>query len=108
MPITKKPFGTTANGQPVDAYTLTNGKLSATIITLGGILTHLMTPDRNGNPGDITLGWESVARYESPGPFFGALIGRIGNRVAKGQFSVDGTIYKVATNNAPNHLHGGN
>jgi aldose 1-epimerase len=105
--IVKKPFGKTADGQAVDAYTLTNGKLSAAILNFGGIMTHLLTPDRSGVAGDVTLGFDTVAEYDRPGPYFGALIGRVGNRIAKGVFEVDGKTYKVATNNGPNHLHGG-
>jgi aldose 1-epimerase len=105
--IVKTPFGITADGQPVEAYTLTKGKLSATIITFGGILIQLLNPDRKGKPADITLGFDTLAEYERSGPYFGALIGRVGNRLAKGSFEVDGVTYNVATNNGPNHLHGG-
>ncbi|MGN6368839.1 MAG: aldose epimerase family protein [Phycisphaerae bacterium] len=107
MPISKKPFGTSAEGHPVNAYTLTNGKLSATILTLGGTITHLLAPDRAGNAADIVLGFDSAADYEKPGPYFGALIGRVGNRIAKGKFTLDGKSYTLAVNNGPNHLHGG-
>jgi aldose 1-epimerase len=91
----------------VAAYTLTNGKLAATILNFGGIVTHLMVPDKAGVAGDVTLGWENLAQYEASGPYLGALIGRVGNRIAKGKFEVDGQTYTVAANNGPNHLHGG-
>jgi aldose 1-epimerase len=105
--LEKKTFGKTAAGQAVEAFTLTHGKLSVTILNFGGIVTHLLVPDRHGVAGDVTLGWDTVARYEQPGPYFGALIGRVGNRIAQGRFEVDGQTYAVATNNGPNHLHGG-
>lgn len=105
--IVKKPFGKTADGQVVEAYTLTNGKMAATILNFGGIVTHLMVPGKKGVAGDVTLGWSKLAQYEASGPYFGALIGRVGNRIAKGKFKVGGKTYEVATNNAPNHLHGG-
>jgi len=105
--IQKKPFGTTADGKSVDAYTLTSDKLSATILTYGGTITHLNVPDKNGTPGDIVLGFDKLADYEAPGPYFGSIIGRVGNRIAKGKFALDGKTYTLATNNSPNHLHGG-
>ncbi|HUO06702.1 MAG TPA: aldose epimerase family protein [Phycisphaerae bacterium] len=107
MPIEKKPFGATKEGHPVDAYTLTNGNLSATILTFGGTITELIVPDKTGTPGDVVLGFDSVSDYEKPGPYFGSLIGRVGNRIAKGRFTLDGKTYSLATNNGPNHLHGG-
>ena len=107
MGISQKHFGVAANGKQVDAYTLVNGSISATIVTLGGIITHLHVPDRNGAAGDVVLGFDKIADYEAPGPYFGALIGRVGNRIAKGKFALDGKTYTLAVNNGPNHLHGG-
>ncbi len=107
MSITRKTVGAASDGKPVDACTLTNGNLSVTVLTLGGIITHLTTPDRNGKAADIVLGFDKIADYEAPGPYFGALIGRVGNRIAKGKFTLDGKTYTLAVNNGPNHLHGG-
>lgn len=108
MNITKAPFGKTSSGQDVELYTLTNDKgVEAGIITYGGIIVSLKTPDRNGNPGDIVLGFDSLKDYEERSPFFGCITGRYANRIAKGKFTLDGKEYTLATNNGPNHLHGG-
>lgn len=106
-------FGYAPDGTEVRLYTLTNAHgLRATISTYGGTLTSLLTPDRNGQPGDVVLGFDSVAGYTSPqylqaGPYFGALIGRYGNRIGQGRFSLEGRTYTLARNNGPNSLHGG-
>lgn len=108
MSIEKRPFGHTAAGEAVDAYVLTNASGSSVeIITLGGIITRLLVPDRDGNLGDVVTGYDSVASYETQSPYFGALIGRVGNRIAKGRFTLDGVDYVLAVNNGENHLHGG-
>ncbi|HVT79496.1 MAG TPA: aldose epimerase family protein [Phycisphaerae bacterium] len=105
--IQKRPYGTTQAGEPVEAYTLVNEGLTAEIITFGGILTRLLVPDRNGMPADVMLAFDSLAPFEKPGPYFGALIGRVGNRTAKGRFTLHGKTHILATNNGANHLHGG-
>jgi len=111
--ITRAPFGKTPDGVPVDIYTLRNGKgMEARIMTYGGIVQSLIVPDKDGKPGDVVLGFDSLQGYVNSNyvkncPYFGALIGRYGNRIAKGQFTLDGTTYTLAINNAPNHLHGG-
>lgn len=108
MSIKKQAFGKTDDGKSVDLYTLTNaGGLKAEIITFGGIVTSLQVPDRKGNFADIVLGCDDVNDYAKKSPYFGALIGRFGNRIAKGKFTLDGVEYTLATNNSPNHLHGG-
>ncbi|MCF7974504.1 MAG: galactose mutarotase [Phycisphaerae bacterium] len=110
MDVTKSDFGKTPAGEQVDLYTLTNTNgLECRIITWGGTCVSLKVPDRNGKPGDILLGHDSLEGYLShdTSPYFGALIGRYGNRIAKGKFSIDGTEYTLATNNNDNHLHGG-
>jgi aldose 1-epimerase len=108
MSIEKQAFGKTEDGISVDLYTLTNANgLKANIITYGGIVTSLQVPDRNGKFADIVLGCDSVDDYAKRSPYFGALIGRFGNRIAKGRFTLDGVEYKLAANNGPNHLHGG-
>ena len=106
--VTKADFGKTKDGKAVDVYTLTNGRGSeAKIITYGGAVISLKIPDRQGKVDDIVLGFDSIADYEKHTAFFGALIGRYGNRIAKGKFTLDGREYKLATNNGENHLHGG-
>ena len=106
--ISKKEFGKTADGRPVEIYTLTNGRaVEAAIITYGGAVVSLKVPDKSGKLGDVVLGYDSIADYEKHTAFFGALIGRYGNRIGKGKFSIDGKEYSLATNNGENHLHGG-
>ena len=106
-------FGTTTDGTEARLFTLTNAHgLRAAISNYGGTLTSLLVPDRAGNLGDIVLGFADVSGYQSPAfrqanPYFGALIGRFGNRIAKGTFTLDGHAYPLATNNGPNTLHGG-
>jgi aldose 1-epimerase len=108
MSIKKQFFGKTEDGKSIDSYTLTNAQgLKAEIITYGGIVTSLQVPDRNGKFADIVLGCDTVDDYAKKSPYFGALIGRFGNRIAKGKFKLDGVEYTLATNDGPNHLHGG-
>ena len=108
------PFGTTAAGTAVQLFTLANAHgLRATISNFGGTLTSLLVPDRAGQLGDVVLGFDDVRGYQSPAfrqanPYFGALIGRYGNRIARGRFTLDGQPYRLATNNGANALHGGN
>ena len=106
--MTRAPFGKTADGQAVEAFTLKNASgVEVTAITYGGIITSLKVPDRNGALGDIVLGFDSIDGYLKGHPYFGAIIGRYGNRIAKGRFVIDQQPYTLATNNGPNHLHGG-
>ena len=106
--VTRAPYGTTADGTAVEVFTLTNANgLELRAITYGGIITSLKVPDRTGAMGDIVLGFDSLDGYLKDHPFFGAIIGRYGNRIAKGRFLIDGHDYTLATNNGPNHLHGG-
>jgi aldose 1-epimerase len=106
--VHKASFGKTADGTPVEIYTLRNSEgMEATILTYGGIVTSLKVPDRNGKFGDVVLGYDKLDGYLTNSPYFGALIGRYGNRIAKGQFTLDGQTYTLATNNGPNSLHGG-
>jgi aldose 1-epimerase len=105
--ITKTSFGTTA-GTEVYLYTLQNHLgLEVSITSYGGAITALKTPDRNGALEDIVLGFETVDEYVENPLYFGALIGRHANRIAKGKFSLDGVVYQLAQNNGENHLHGG-
>jgi aldose 1-epimerase len=106
--ITQKPFGTTAIGELVTEYTLTNNRGSiAKIINLGGIITELHLRDRNGALGDLVLGFDTLEPYLQVSPYFGALIGRVGNRIANAQFMLDGEQYCLAANNGINNLHSG-
>lgn len=107
--ISSVPFGKSPSGVAVERYTLRNGHgMVARIATYGGIVTHLMAPDRKGQYADVVLGYDSLDGYLKSTPYFGALIGRYGNRIAKGQFTLNGARYKLAANNGPNSLHGGN
>lgn len=108
MNITKRPFGTIAGGAEVYLYTLTNDRgLEASIISYGGAITSLKVPDREGVLGDIVLGHETLDDYVRNPRYFGALIGRHANRIAKGKFSLNGVEYQLEQNNGVNHLHGG-
>jgi aldose 1-epimerase len=106
--ITAAPFGSLADGTSIERYTLRNSHgMQAQIATYGGILTSLTAPDRHGTYADVVLGYDTLAGYLQASPYFGALIGRYGNRIAKGRFSLDGHEYTLAANNGPNALHGG-
>lgn len=106
--IDKKPFGTTADGQAVEQYVLTTDKgATASFITYGATLIRLQVPDRAGNLGDVVLGFDNLKQYEDQSPYFGAIVGRVANRIARGIFFIDKTRYAVPVNNGPNHLHGG-
>lgn len=106
--ITKTSFGKTGLGENIDLYTLRNTHgVEAKITNYGGIVVSLKVPDRSGKFDDVVLGFNELADYLKPGPYFGALIGRYGNRIAKGRFTLNGVEYKLAVNNGENHLHGG-
>lgn len=106
--ISKEDFGQTSDGQKVQLYTLKNTQgAEAKIMTYGGTVVSLTVPDRNKKLDDVVLGLTSVADYQKGTAYFGALIGRYGNRIAKGSFRLNGTEYKLAVNNGENHLHGG-
>ncbi|MBC8141631.1 MAG: galactose mutarotase [Armatimonadetes bacterium] len=95
-------------GQPVSVYTLTNNSgMTAKIATYGAILTELHVPDKIGAIGDVVLGFDTVGEYVKNSPYFGATVGRVANRIAKGRFTLDGKEYTLAVNNDVNHLHGG-
>jgi aldose 1-epimerase len=106
--VSKLYFGKTADGQDVDVVILENRHgMIAKIITYGGIVTELDAPDRDGKMGDVVLGFDALKGYLAGHPYFGAIVGRVANRVAKGRFTLDGKEYKLAINNGPNSLHGG-
>jgi aldose 1-epimerase len=106
--ISKAPFGKTPDGTPVDIYTLRNSKgVEARICNYGGIIVSLKVPDKNGKFGDVVLGYDNLESYIKNNPFFGCLVGRYGNRIAGGKFTLEGKTYTLAKNNGPNSLHGG-
>jgi aldose 1-epimerase len=105
--VTKQPFGQTSEGTSVDLYTLSDGKIEARIMTYGGIIVSLRTPDREGKLGDIVLGYDSVDKYIAKSPYFGAIVGRYANRIAHGSFQLDGKTYSIPKNDGDNALHGG-
>src|SRR3954469_13229104 len=105
---TVEPFGTTTDGKPVNLYTLRNANgFEAKICNYGGIVTTVLAPDRNGRLGDVVLGYDNLGGYLKDSPYFGCMVGRYGNRIARGKFALNGTTYTLATNNPPNALHGG-
>jgi aldose 1-epimerase len=105
--IEKKEFGKMPDGTTIDQYTLTNAGITMKVITYGGIITELDVPDKNGKIDNIVLGFDNLEGYLKGHPYFGAITGRYCNRIAKGKFTLDGKEYALATNNGPNHLHGG-
>jgi aldose 1-epimerase len=106
--IAESPFGKTADGKDVKLFTLKNKNgVEVGVINRGGIIVSLKTPDKNGNIQDIVLGYDSLGGYAANNNYFGALIGRYGNRIGSGKFTLDGVEYKLAQNDGKNHLHGG-
>ncbi len=106
--VKKESWGKTADGESVDIYTLKNRNgMEARITNYGGIVVSLTAPDRNKKYEDVVLGFNDLDSYLKGHPYFGALIGRYGNRIAKGRFKLNGVEYKLAVNNGENHLHGG-
>ena len=109
--VTHAATGVSVDGREIDEYTLANGHgMEVRAMTYGGIIRSLKVPDRSGRQADVVLGFDTPRGYLSdpPPPYFGAIIGRYGNRIAKGQFTLDGHVYTLAKNNGPNSLHGGN
>jgi len=108
LTLTTTPFGELPSGEAVALYTLTNAAgMQVHITNYGGIITSIRVPDRDGTLGEVTLGYDTLQGYLDQSPYFGALVGRYGNRIAEGRFTLDGETYTLATNNGPNHLHGG-
>ena len=106
--VSVEPFGQMPDGRVVEVSTLTNANgMEVRAIDYGGIIVSLEVPDRDGQLADIVLGYDNLEGYLEVTPYFGAIIGRYGNRIAGGQFTLDGETYTLAVNNGPNHLHGG-
>ncbi|MDE3126754.1 MAG: galactose mutarotase [Gemmatimonadota bacterium] len=106
--VSAAPFGVLANGDSVHVYTLTNANgIELRALDYGGVIQSLRTPGRDGKFADIVLGFDTLAQYVKLSPYFGAIVGRYANRIAKGKFTLDGKQYTLAVNNGPNALHGG-
>lgn len=106
--IERKPFGKTAAGEPVELFTFTRaGAPTIAITNLGGHIVSILAPDRSGKVADVTLGYAGFDGYLADTSYFGSVVGRYANRIAKGRFTLDGKAYTLATNNGPNALHGG-
>jgi aldose 1-epimerase len=109
LAVEKTEFGKTADGETVHQYTVENANgVKIELITRGAALTSVMVPDRDGEMADVVFGFDDVAGFESErNQYFGPIVGRYANRIAGGKFTIDGTEYQLATNDGPNHLHGG-
>ena len=106
--VQRKPFGQLASRQAVELFTLQNAHgIQVGVTNYGGIITSIRTPDRTGKFADIVLGYDDLAGYVRSSPYFGAIVGRFANRIARGRFTLDGQTYSLAINNGPNSLHGG-
>jgi aldose 1-epimerase len=106
--VARDAFGRAADGTAVEMFTLTNARgMEVRAISYGAIITSIRVPDRNGAVDDVVLGFDHIDGYLRTHPYFGAVVGRYGNRIARGRFTLDGKTYQLATNNGPNHLHGG-
>lgn len=105
---TRDSFGRLQDGTEISRFTFKNkNNITVRIINYGGIITDILVPDRNGKVVDINLGFDDIKEYEARHPYFGAICGRVANRIAGGKFTLDGKEYQLAVNNGPNHLHGG-
>jgi aldose 1-epimerase len=106
--VRRAAFGSTPAGEPVESYTFASAAgIEVCVLTLGAIVQALRTPDRGGAVDDIVLGHDDAAGYFASGAYFGAVVGRYGNRIAHGRFTLDGVEYQLARNDGPHHLHGG-
>lgn len=106
--VSSAPFGRLPDGTTVTRFSLENGHgMRVRAMSYGAIIQEIMVPDRSGTPGDVVLGFDSLAGYLHDSPYFGALVGRYANRIAGGRFTLDGVTYHLARNNGPNALHGG-
>jgi len=106
--VTVAPFGRMPDGKAVEVYTLTNARgMEVRAITYGAIIQSIRVPDKSDHLDDVTLGYDSLPGYLTTSPYFGAVVGRYANRIARGRFTLDGRTYTLAINNGPNSLHGG-
>jgi aldose 1-epimerase len=106
--VSAAPFGRTSDGKAVELFTLRNSNgMEVRLTNYGGIITSLLVPDRDGKPGDIVLGYDTLDGYLKASPYFGCVAGRCCNRIAKGRFTLNGVTRQLAVNNGPNCLHGG-
>lgn len=105
--VTESQFGTLPDGRPVRSFTLGNGVVTMMVIEYGAIITSLVVPDREGRHGDVVLGHDTLEGYLEHSPYFGAVVGRFANRIARGRFTLDGVTYQLDCNDGLNHLHGG-
>lgn len=103
----KELFGTLADGTKVYRWTLANGGTRLKVLSYGGIVQSLETPDRHGRTANVSLGFGGLPDYVAKSPYFGGLIGRYGNRIAEGRFTLDGVTHRLPVNDGPNSLHGG-
>ena len=108
MTVAKKAFGEMPDGSKVSEYVLTNAHgMQVSLLDYGATVKDIMVPDRNGEYANVSLGFGNLEDYREKSPYFGCTAGRYANRIAKGSFTLDGKEFKLATNNGPNHLHGG-
>jgi aldose 1-epimerase len=106
--VVRAPFGAMPDGVKIEEYTLTNSSgMAIRTIPYGAIITSIVVPDRDGQSADVVLGHSTLEKYLTASRYFGAVVGRFGNRIAKGRFTLDGREFSLAVNNGPNHLHGG-
>jgi len=106
--VTQAPFGTMPDGTAIEIFTLTNASgMEVRLTTYGAIVVSIKVPDRSGKLDDVVVGHDTLDGYLTRSRFFGALVGRYGNRIGGAQFALDGKTYTLAKNNGPNHLHGG-
>jgi aldose 1-epimerase len=106
--FSRQPFGKNEAGDQVELYTLTNSKgVAAAITNYGGIVVSLKVPDRAGNLADVVLGFDDLDNYKAKSPYFGAIVGRYGNRIGNARFTLNGVEHKLAANDGGNSLHGG-
>ena len=108
MAVTQSTFGAMPDGTKIDLFTLTNAHgVEVRVITYGAVIVSIKAPDRRGHFDDIVTGFDTLDGYLTRSRYFGAVVGRYGNRIANGRFTLDGKTYELATNNGRNHLHGG-
>ena len=108
MKITKTSFGTTKNGEKATLYTMENSKgMKVSVTDYGATIVHIIVPDRDGKMADVSLGYDDVKGYDENGTYYGAFIGRNGNRIGGATFTINGVKYELDKNDGPNNLHGG-